>query len=59
MFWFVLVTMLGTKVISTEKFYDINRCLYFAEKLNRQPLVPQPDNKNLKITSYCKPIRSK
>lgn len=59
MFLFALVTMLGTEVISIEKFEDLNRCLYFAEKLNKQPLIPQPENKNLKITSYCKPIRSK
>jgi len=55
---FVLVFMMGLKVIDqTQTFKDINRCLYFAERLHRQPSVPQKEGANLQITAYCKPIR--
>jgi len=55
---FVLVFMMGIKVIDqTQIFKDINRCLYFAERLNKQPSVPQKEGANLQITAYCKPIR--
>jgi len=55
---FVLVFMMGIKVIDqTQIFQDINRCLYFAERLNKQPSVPQKEGANLQITAYCKPIR--
>jgi len=30
--------------------------LYFARKLNQQPEIPYPDDKNRKITAYCKPV---
>jgi len=57
---FVLVFMMGLKVIDqTQTFKDINRCLYFAERLHRQPSVPQKEGANLQITAYCKPIRKK
>ena len=57
---FVLVFMMGIKVIDqTQIFQDINRCLYFAERLNKQPSVPQKEGANLQITAYCKPIRKK
>jgi len=55
---FVLVFMMGIKVIDqTQIFQDINRCLYFAERLNKQPSVPQKEGANLQITASCKPIR--
>ena len=55
---FVLVFMMGIKVIDqTQIFQDINRCLYFAERLNKQPSVPQKEGANLQITAFCKPIR--
>ena len=55
---FVLVFMMGLKVIDqTQTFQDINKCLYFAERLHRQPSIPQKQGANLQITAYCKPIR--
>ena len=55
---FVLVFMMGLKVIDqTQTFEDINKCLYFAERLHRQPSIPQKQGANLQITAYCKPIR--
>jgi|TARA_R110000824_G_scaffold3147_10_gene14613 hypothetical protein len=57
---FVLVFMMGLKVIDqTQTFKDIDRCLYFAERLNKQPSIPQKEGTNLQITAYCKPIRKK
>ena len=57
---FVLVFMMGLKVIDqTQTFQDINKCLYFAERLHRQPSIPQKQGVNLQITAYCKPIRKK
>ena len=57
---FVLVFMMGLKVIDqTQTFEDINRCLYFANRLNRQPSIPQKEGANLQITAYCKPQRKK
>jgi hypothetical protein len=41
----------------TQRFDDIDRCRYFAERLHNQPTIPQKEGPNLKITSYCKPIR--
>ena len=52
---FVLVFM-GLRVIDqTQTFEDIDRCLYFAERLNKQPSIPQKEGANLQITAYCKP----
>jgi len=57
---FVLVFMMGLRVIDqTQTFKDIDRCLYFAERLHRQPSIPQKQGANLQITAYCKPIRKK
>jgi hypothetical protein len=57
---FVLVFMMGLKVIDqTQTFEDIDKCLYFAERLHRQPSIPQKQGANLQITAYCKPIRKK
>jgi len=55
---FVLVFMMGLRIVDqTQTFEDINRCLYFAERLHRQPSIPQKQGANLQITAYCKPIR--
>ena len=55
---FVLVFMMGLRVIDqTQTFNDIDHCLYFAERLHRQPSVPQKQGPNLQITAYCKPVR--
>jgi len=53
---FVLTVYLGATLIDqTQKFEDIDRCLYFAERLSRQQSVPVEDGKRLKITAVCKP----
>ena len=54
---FLLVFMIDTRVINkTQRFEDINKCLYFAERLHNQPAIPTEDG-NQRITAYCKPIR--
>ena len=58
---FVLIFMIGTKVVDqTQTFANIDNCLYFAERLNKQPVIPQPKREDrassLAITAYCKPI---
>ena len=57
---FVLVFMMGLRVIDqTQTFEDIDRCLYFAKRLQAQPSIPQQEGPNLSITAYCKPIRKR
>ena len=57
---FVLVFMMGVRVIDqTQTFQDIDRCLYFAERLHKQPSIPQQEGPNLQITAYCKPRRKR
>ena len=54
---FVLVFMMGVRVIDqTQVFNNIDRCLYFAERLHNQPTIPTEDG-GKRITAYCKPIR--
>ena len=56
----VLVFMMGIRVIDqTQTFQDIDRCLYFAKRLNNQPSIPQQEGPSLRITAYCKPIRKR
>lgn len=53
---FVLYVYLGANVIDkTQKFIDMDRCLYFAERLSRQQLVPAGDGTRLKINAVCRP----
>jgi hypothetical protein len=57
---FVLVFMMGLRVIDqTQTFEDIDRCLYFSERLNRQASIPQKEGANLQITAYCKPRKKR
>jgi len=57
---FVLVFMMGIRVVDqTQTFQDIDRCLYFAERLHKQPSVPQLEGPDLHITAYCKPVKKK
>ena len=57
---FELVFMMGLRVVDqTQTFEDIDRCLYFAERLHKQPSVPQLEGANLQITAYCKPRRKR
>jgi len=54
---FLLVFMIDTRIINqTQRFEDIDKCLYFAERLHNQPAIPTEDG-NQRITAYCKPIR--
>jgi len=54
---FVLVVYMGATLINqTQRFEDMDRCLYFAEKLSKQNPVPIGDGKRVKITAVCKPI---
>ena len=57
---FVLIVMLGNDVVHQDlEFYDIDRCRYFSERLNRQPVVPNKNGKAEKITAYCQPKTKK
>ena len=54
---FLLVFMIDTRIINqTQRFEDIDKCLYFAERLHNQPAIPTEDG-NQRITAYCKPVR--
>ena len=58
---FLLILYLGQKIISQDMhFYSVDDCRYYAERLNKQPPVPnrvggddQP--KTLKYTAVCEP----
>jgi len=58
---FLLIVYLGTKIVSQDMyFYDINQCKYFAERLNKQPPVPNnkvsdDEPKFLSYTAVCVP----
>ena len=53
---FVLYVYLESAVYNkTQIFANIDRCRYFAEKLNNQRSVPQPNVTNKKITAVCLP----
>ena len=48
---------MGNDVIHEDlEFYDLNRCRYFSERLNSQPLIPDKNGKSKKMTAYCKPL---
>ena len=54
---FLLIFMIDNQIVNqSQRFKDINRCLYFAEKLHDQPTIPTEDG-NKRITAYCKPVR--
>jgi hypothetical protein len=53
---FVLYVYLGTAVYNkTQIFASIDRCQYFAERLNNQSSIPQPNGTDKKITAVCLP----
>jgi len=57
MIQFLLVVYLGSQVIDqTQRFNDIDRCLYFAERLSRQPSVPTTDENRVRMVAICKPV---
>ena len=53
---FLLIVMIETQVINqTQRFRNIDRCLYFAERLTKQPMIPSEEG-DKRITAYCKPV---
>ena len=53
---FVLYIYLGEALYNkTQVFDDINRCRYFAERLNDQRSIPQPNGTQKKLTAVCLP----
>ncbi len=54
---FVLVVYIGAQVVNqTQRFEDMDRCLYFASKLSQQKDIPLPEGGSKKIIAICKPI---
>ena len=50
--------MIDDKIVNqTQRFQDLNKCLYFAEKLTEQPNIPLKEGKTGEILAYCKPVR--
>ena len=53
---FLLIFMIDNQIVNkTQRFKSIDRCLYFAERLNKQPSIPSEEG-DKRITTYCKPI---
>ena len=50
--------MIDDKIVNqTQRFQDIDSCLYFAETLTDQPNIPLKKGKVGKILAYCKPVK--
>jgi len=60
---FLLMVYLGARLVSQDMYFqDIDRCKYFAERLNNQPGVPNPVAQEdapriLSYTAVCVPKR--
>ena len=60
---FLLMVYLGSRVVSQDMYFqDIDRCKYFAERLNNQPPVPKPVAQEdapriITYTAVCVPKR--
>ena len=60
---FLLIVYLGSRVVSQDMYFqDIDRCKYFAERLNNQPPVPNPVAQEdapriITYTAVCVPKR--
>lgn len=53
---FLLVVYMGQGIIDqTQRFIDLDRCLYFAERLSTQRPI-QIEGRSVKITALCKPV---
>ena len=53
---FLLIFMIDNQIVNkTQRFKDVDRCLYFAEQLTKQPSIPSEEG-DKRITAYCKPI---
>ena len=57
---FVLIVMIGNNVVHKDlEFYDVDRCKYFANRLNTQPPIPNKNGKPKRITAYCQHLTKK
>jgi len=60
---FLLMVYLGARLVSQDMYFqDIDRCKYFAERLNNQPGVPNPVAQEdapriISYTAVCVPKR--
>ena len=60
---FLLMVYLGARLVSQDMYFqDIDRCKYFAERLNNQPPVPNPVAQEdapriITYTAVCVPKR--
>jgi hypothetical protein len=58
---FVLMLYMGEAMVSQDMYFkNINDCLYFAERLNNQPMVPnrnaqEGSDKLVKYVAVCVP----
>ena len=53
---FLLVVYMGRGIMDqTQRFIDLDRCLYFAERLSTQRSI-QIEGRSVKITALCKPV---
>lgn len=60
---FLLMLYMGEALVSQDMYFkNINDCLYFAERLNNQPMVPNRNaqegvDKLVKYVAVCVPKR--
>ena len=60
---FLLMVYMGKAIVSQDMYFkNINDCLYFAERLNKQPMVPNRNaqegvDKLVKYVAVCVPKR--
>ena len=58
---FLLMVYMGQALVSKDMYFkNINDCLYFAERLNKQPMVPnrnaqEGSDKLVKYIAVCVP----
>ena len=53
---FLLIFMIDERVVDrTQRFESVDRCLYFAERLTKQPMIPSEEG-DKRIIAYCKPV---
>tara|TARA_Y100001937_G_scaffold52192_1_gene72273 strand:- start:1886 stop:2101 length:216 start_codon:yes stop_codon:yes gene_type:complete len=58
---FLLMVYMGQALVSKDMYFkNINDCLYFAERLNKQPMVPnrnaqEGSDKLVKYVAVCVP----
>lgn len=58
---FLLMVYMGQALVSQDMYFkNINDCLYFAERLNKQPMVPnrnaqEGSDKLVKYVAVCVP----